>query len=31
MWEYIKEKECNTEWLKDALINGSLIGVTDGS
>ncbi len=31
MWEYIKEKECNTEWLKDALINGSLIRVTDGS
>ncbi len=31
MWEYIKEKECDTEWLKDALINGSLIGVTDGS
>ncbi len=31
MWEYIKEKECDMEWLKDALINGSLIGVTDGS
>jgi hypothetical protein len=31
MWEYIKEKECDTYWLKGALINGSLIGVTDGS
>jgi hypothetical protein len=31
MWEYIKEKECNTVWLKDALTNGTLIGVTDGS
>ncbi len=31
MWEYIKEKEHNTEWLKDVLINGMLIGVTDGS
>ncbi len=31
MWEYIKEKEGDTEWLKDALINGTLVGVTDGS
>ncbi len=31
MWEYIKEKEGDTEWLKDALINGTLIGITDGS
>jgi hypothetical protein len=31
MWEYIKEKEYDTEWLKNALINGTLVGVTDGS
>ncbi len=31
MWEYIKEKEGDTEWLKDALINGMLVGVMDGS
>ncbi len=31
MWKYIKEKEHDTEWLKGALINGMLVGVTDGS
>ncbi len=31
MWEYIKEKEVDTVWLRDALTNGTLIGVTDGS
>jgi hypothetical protein len=31
MWEYIKEGEINTLWLRDALINGTLIGITDGS
>jgi hypothetical protein len=31
MWEYIKEGETNMLWLRDTLINGTLIGVTDGS
>jgi hypothetical protein len=29
MWEYIKEGEINTVRLRDALINGMLIGITD--
>ncbi len=31
MWEYIKEGEINMVWLRDALINRTLIGITDGS
>jgi hypothetical protein len=31
MWEYIKEKEADMVWLRDALTNGMLIGITDGS
>ncbi len=31
MWEYIKEGGVDMLWLRDALINGTLIGVTDGS
>jgi hypothetical protein len=31
MWEYIKEDKIDTVWLRDALINRMLIGVTAGS
>jgi hypothetical protein len=31
MWEYIKEGEINRVWLRDTLINRTLIGVTDDS
>ncbi len=31
MWEYIKEGEIDTLWLRDALINRMLISITDGS
>ncbi len=31
MWEYIKEKEADTVWLRDTLINGTLIGITNSS
>ena len=31
MWEYTKEKEADTVSLRDALINGTLIGIMDGS
>ncbi len=30
-WEYIKERETDVSWLKDALTPGTTIGVTDGS
>jgi hypothetical protein len=31
MWDYIKEGEIDTLWLSDVLINGTLIGIADGS
>ncbi len=31
MWEDVKEGDTNVEWVRDALINGTFIGVTDGS
>jgi hypothetical protein len=31
MWEYIKEGKIDMVWLRDTLINGMLIGITDGS
>jgi hypothetical protein len=31
MWEYMKEGEIDTLWLRDALINRTLIGITEGS
>ncbi len=31
MWEDAKEGDTNVEWVRDALINGTFIGVTDGS
>jgi hypothetical protein len=31
MWEYTKEGEIDMLWLRDALLNGMLIGITDGS
>jgi hypothetical protein len=31
MWEYIKEGETDVLWLRDELITGTLVGVTDGS
>jgi hypothetical protein len=31
MWEDIKEGDTNMEWVRDALINGTFIGITDGS
>ena len=31
MWEDVKEGDTNVEWIRDALINGTFIGVTDSS
>jgi hypothetical protein len=31
MWEDVKEGDADVEWVRDALINGTFIGVTDGS
>jgi hypothetical protein len=31
MWEDAKEGDTDVEWVRDALINGTFIGVTDGS
>jgi hypothetical protein len=31
MWQYVKEGEVDVGWIRDALVNGTLIGVTDGS
>jgi hypothetical protein len=31
MWKYLKEGEVDVGWIRDALVNGTLIGVTDGS
>jgi hypothetical protein len=31
MWEDVKEGDTDMEWVRDALINGTFIGVTDGS
>ncbi len=31
MWEDIKEGEVNVEWIGDALTNGTVLGITDGT
>jgi hypothetical protein len=31
MWQYVKEGEVDVVWIHTALVNGTLIGVTDGS
>jgi hypothetical protein len=31
MWEDVKEGDTDVEWVRDDLINGTFIGVTDGS
>jgi hypothetical protein len=31
MWQYVKEGEVDVGWIRDALVNGTLIGVTNGS
>ncbi len=31
MWDYIKEKEADTVWLRDAMTNRTLIDITGGS
>ncbi len=31
MWQYVKEGEVDVGWIHDTLVNGNLIGVTDGS
>jgi hypothetical protein len=31
MWQYVKEGEVDVGWIRNALVNGTLIGVTNGS
>ncbi len=31
MWENIHKGEINVEWIKEAITEGSFLGVTDGS
>jgi hypothetical protein len=31
MWDDVKEGDTNVEWVRDTLINGTFIGITDGS
>ncbi len=31
MWQYVKEGEVVVGWIRNTLVNGNLIGVTDGS
>ena len=31
MWEHVKDKESNMSWARNAMINGTIIAVTDGS
>ncbi len=30
MWEHIKDEESNVSWAHNAMINGTIIAVTDG-
>ncbi len=31
MWEHVKDENSDMSWARDAMINGTLIAVTDGS
>ncbi len=31
MWEHIVEGDINVEWIRDALVNGTFLAMTDGS
>jgi hypothetical protein len=31
MWDDVKEGDANVDWIRDALVNGTFVGVTDGS
>jgi hypothetical protein len=31
MWEHVKDEDSDMSWVRDAMVNGTLLAMTDGS